>query len=301
MDEGWTLDGAVDLVTFALIELVARTGSLTSSAAMMGITQQAASARLARMERRLGQRLLRRSASGSDLTAEGAMVLEWVLPTLAAARRAAVSLDAMRRNDGALSVAASQTIAEHLLPGWLQRLRTVAPEVVVHLSSGNSGQVIASVRYGSAALGFIESPTVPSELRSVRIGVDELAVVVAPGHPWAGRVVDAATLAAARLIVREPGSGTRATLETWLSDRGLGLTAPAAELRTSSAIRAAATAGVGPAVLSARAVSDDVALGRLVRIELAESGPRRPLTAMWSPPEPSPAARALLSIAAAEQ
>lgn len=301
MDEGWTLDGAVDLVTFALIELVARTGSLTSSAAMMGITQQAASARLARMERRLGQRLLRRSASGSDLTAEGAMVLEWVLPTLAAARRAAVSLDAMRRNDGALSVAASQTIAEHLLPGWLQRLRAVAPEVVVHLSSGNSGQVIASVRDGSAALGFIESPTVPSELRSVRIGVDELAVVAAPGHPWAGRVVDAATLAATRLIVREPGSGTRATLETWLSDRGLGLTAPAAELRTSSAIRAAATAGVGPAVLSARAVSDDIALGRLVRIELGESGPRRPLTAMWSPPEPSPAARALLSIAAAEQ
>lgn len=298
VDEGWSLDGVVDLVTFELLEHIARKGSLTAAAAAMGITQQAASARIGRMERRLGERVLRRGASGSDLTAEGAVVLEWVVPVLEAARRAAVSLDSMRRHDAALTVAASQTVAEHLLPGWLQRLRAEEPEAIVHLGSGNSEQVIDGVRSGSTTLGFIESPTAPADLHSTRIGGDELAVVVEPGHSWAGRPLDAATIAATPLIIREAGSGTRATLEAWLADRGLALAAPAAELRTSSAIRAAAIAGVGPAVLSARAVSDDLALGRLVRVDLAEPGPRRPLTALWSTHEPSASARALLAIAA---
>lgn len=298
MDAGWALSGAVDLVTFELLEQIARTGSLTAAAAAVGITQQAASARVGRLERRLGERLLRRGASGSDLTAEGALVLEWVVPVLDAARRAAVSLDSMRRHDAALSVAASQTVAEHLLPGWLQRLRAEAPAVIVHLGSGNSEQVVDGVRNGVTALGFIEAPTPPSDLRSTRIGADELVVVVEPGHPWAGRPLDATTIATTPLIVREAGSGTRATLEAWLSERGLALAAPAAELRTSSAIRAAAVAGVGPAVLSARAVSDDLALGRLVRVELGESGPRRPLTALWRTHELPPSARALIAIAA---
>ena len=297
VDEGWSLDGLIDLGTFELLDQIARTGSLTAAATAMGITQQAASARIGRLERRLSRQLLRRGAAGSDLTADGAVVLAWAVPVLDAAHRAAVSLDSMRRNDAVLTVFASQTIAEHLLPGWLQRLRANTPDAAVRLSSGNSEDVIGSVRDGSAALGFIETPTMPAGLHTALVGRDELALVVEPGHSWVGQRITAETLAMTPLLSREAGSGTRATLEAWLSDRGLTLSVPAAELRTSSAIRAAVMAGVGPAVLSARAVSDDVASGRLARVEFADRAPERPLTALWRNAEPSAPARALVAIA----
>ena len=295
---GSVSEGVVDLVTFELIEQIARTGSISAAASAMGVSQQAASERLRRAERLLGHSLVRRAITGSVLTEHGGMVLEWATPVLAAARRAAVSLEAMRRSDGALSVAASQTIAEHLLPRWLQTLRREDPAAMVQLASGNSQQVVDRVRTGSAALGFIESPDIPDGLRSARVGSDALVAVVAPAHPWVGAgSIDAAALAGTPLLVREAGSGTRATIDRWLEARSLQAAPPAAELATTSAIRAAAAAGVAPAVLSARAVADDVDAGRLVVVPFADAAPSRPLTAVWIGTDPIGTARTLIGIA----
>jgi molybdate transport repressor ModE-like protein len=296
--ERWFVDGLVDLVTFQLLEQIARNGSVTGAAAAMGISQQAASARLVRAERRLGHALVHRAISGSALTEHGGMVLEWATPVLEAARRAAVSLDALRDLEAPLTVAASQTIAEFLLPGWLQILRRADPGAAVRLVSGNSQDVVGRVRGGTAQLGFIESPNVPDGLETSAVAVDELVLVVAPDHAWAAvDAVSATELAAMPLLLREPGSGTRATLEEWLDHRGLSTAAPAAELGTTSAIRAAAIAGVAPAVLSERAVLDDLATGRLRQVVVMGGAPRRRLVAVWSAPQIGATARALVEIA----
>ncbi len=294
----WFVDGLVDLVTFELLEQIARTGSQTAAATAMGVSQQAASARLVRAERLLGHPLVHRAIGGSVLTEHGGMVLEWATPVLDAARRAAVSLDALRHSDAPLTIAASQTVAEFLLPGWLQALRREHPDAVVRLVSGNSDDVVARLRSGTAQLGFIEGPTVPAGFSSSTVGHDELVVVVAPDHEWAALgAVSPALLAATPLLLREPGSGTRATLEEWLRHAGLGASAPAAELGTTSAIRAAAIAGVAPAVLSGRAVREDLAAGRLRQVAVHGAAPRRRLVALWSASQIGAAARALVEIA----
>lgn len=291
------MDGLVDLVTFELLELIASTGTVTAAAAAMGISQQAASARLDRAERTLGVRLVTRGVGGSTLTEHGGMVLEWARPVLVAARRAETSLEALRDRDGSVVVAASQTIAEFPLPTWLQALHRMEPQSQVRLLSGNSADVVQQVRTGVARLGFIERPDVPPDLRSVEVGVDDLAVVVAPAHAWADRTVEPRELAATPLLIREQGSGTRATLEQWLGAHGAALTPPAAELGTASALRAAARAGVAPAVLSLRAVEDDLAAGRLIGVELGGAPIRRAFTAIWSSPTLEGAARAIVEVA----
>lgn len=294
----WIVEGLVDLTTFELVEQIARCGSISAAAAALGVSQQAASERLRRAERLLGHPLVRRSISGSVLTDQGAMVLEWAAPVLAAGRRAAASIDALRRAEAQLAVAASQTVAEFLLPEWLQELRRLEPDAVVRLVSGNSEDVVARVRAGSAQLGFIESPAAPGDLASMPVGTDELLVVTAPGHPWTRvGVLTAEELAATPLLVREVGSGTRATLEDWLGRRGLALAAPAAELGTTAAIRAAAAAGVAPAVLSGLAVREQLARHLLEAVRVEEPAPRRRFAALWADPQPGAVASALLDIA----
>ncbi len=88
-----------------------------------------------------------------------------------------------------------------------------------------------------------------------------------PG-PSSGRAT-AADLAAARWILREPGSGTRALFESAIRAVGLdpaGLTV-ALTLPGGSVIRQALLAGLGVSVLSDLVVADALADGRIVAVE----------------------------------
>jgi molybdate transport repressor ModE-like protein len=269
--------------------VVARTGSLSSAAAELGITQQAASSRLRTMESLVGAPLLARTRRGSALTQTGELVVQWASRVLDAAEQLDAGLTALRQDRrGRLAVAASLTIAEYLLPGWLvavrsQQERLGVPPTEFTLTATNSEQVAALVGSGSVVLGFVEGPETPKGLRHRLVGVDELVVVVGPGHPWAQRPshrVSAATLAATPLVVREAGSGTRTVLERALRDYAMA--PPVLELASTAAVRSAIAAGAGPAALSTHAVRDDVATGRLVPISVTGLDLSRRLHAVWT-------------------
>jgi DNA-binding transcriptional LysR family regulator len=167
-----------------------------------------------------------------------------------------------------LRVAASLTVAEYLLPGWLIPLRAVDAGTTVTLTVGNSADVAAEVAAGTADLGFVEGPDIPDGLRSRAVGADTLTVVVAPAHSWTGRrsAITAAELAATPLVSREPASGTRRYLEHALrTQAGLTPVPPVAELSSTTAIKAAVAAGIGPAVLSSLAVAPELAPGGTLR------------------------------------
>jgi DNA-binding transcriptional LysR family regulator len=206
-----------------------------------------------------------------------------------------------------LAIAASQTIAEHLVPHWLVELRVSElaagrEPTVTELTVANSAVVVELVRDGRAGLGLIETPHVPAGLVTAPLRTDEMLVVTAPGHPWARRraPLPLAQVAGTPLVMREAGSGTRDTLTGYLAAHDPPLRARAAmELGTSAAVRSAIAAGVGPGVLSRLAVRDDLVLGRLVAVEVAGPPLTRRLTAVWRPDHDPLAAEAarLLSVA----
>lgn len=204
--------GTPELKVLDLLVSVAQTGSLGRAAARHGMSQPAASMRITALERQLRLVLLERGPTGSRLTPAGIAVVDWALPVLDAARALVSGVAALHADqEGRLRIAASMTIADHRVPGWLMALRTRLPEVKVALRVGNSSQVADMVRGREADLGFVEGPHAPDGLGSRTIDEDELVVVVAPGHPWARRrqPLPLRTLAATPLIVREQGSGTR--------------------------------------------------------------------------------------------
>ncbi|MER6675946.1 LysR family transcriptional regulator [Streptomyces sp. NPDC000983] len=269
-----------DLGALELLLAVARLGSLGGAARELGITQPAASSRIRSMERQLGVALVDRSPRGSRLTDAGALVTDWARRIVEAAEAFDVGAQALRdRRDSRLRVAASMTIAEYLLPGWLLALRAGRPDTAVSLLAGNSAVVAERLLADEADLGFVEGLTLPTGLDSVVIAHDRLIVVTAPGHPWARRrrPLTAEELAVTPLILREKGSGTRQVLDTALG----GLARPLIELSSTTAVKAAAVSGAGPAVLSELAVREELSLRRLVGIPLADVSLARDLRAVW--------------------
>lgn len=292
-----------DVAALRVLVEVAAAGSLSGAARRLGTSQQAVSARMRALESGLGLRLLSRSAQGTRLTESGAVVAGWASEVLEAATRFEASVAALSAPGAAtVRVAASLTIAEHLLPRWLSAHRR-ARGADVELHAANSAAVIERVREGSADLGFIETPRIPADLVSAPLGVDELVVVVRPGHRWARRSsITRAQLAATPLAVREAGSGTREALDDALREGAeVPRAAPAAVLPTTAALRATALAGDDPAVLSILAVAEDLQARRLIRVRVRDVPLKRQLTILWRRDDPPTApARHLLELIAAE-
>ncbi len=267
-----------DLAALDVLVTVARVGSLGKAAGVHGLSQQAVSARVRTAERLLGVQVYDRSSTGVTLTAAGELLLAWVEEVLDAASHLAVGAAELRgERDTHLTVAASMTVAEYLVPQWTVTMRMEHPEVATAVRLGNSSEVVELVRLGAVELGYVESPEIPAGLQSQVVDHDDLVVIVPPDHRWAGRRVTMDELAATPLIQREAGSGTRTTLERALPDAVAALL----ELSSTTAVKAAVLASSAPAVISSLGVAGERADGRLVAVTVSGLQLRRPLRAIW--------------------
>lgn len=271
-----------DLNVLALLVAIDDTGSLSAASKKESIAQPNASRAIKAFERQCGFQLVQRSARGSTLTPQGAIVAHWARVLLDDARRLQGAVTGLREQHSAdLVVGASMTVAEHLMPRWLGAFRQEQSGVTVHLTVQNSERIFDLVSDGTCAVGFVESPSVPASLHSVVVARDKLVVAVDASHPWAHRErpLSIAELADTALVVREPGSGTRTTLDRAL--KGMARAAPILELGSAAAIRTSVIAGVGPAVLSTLAIAEQVRAGELVTVEVDGLDLGRELRACW--------------------
>lgn len=294
MTEWWP-----DLRVLELLTAVADRGSLGAAARSVGMAQPNASRAISTLEDRLGVPLIIRSARGSTLTPEGEVVAARAKELLVDAEELVATGDAMRTSHGAhLEVGASMTVAEHLVPQWLVRLRRHLPGADVGLQVKNSQAVHDAVAEGSCDLGFVETPDIRPGLRTRVVARDRLVVVVAPDHPWAkaSHPLDSRELAATPLVEREEGSGTRLTLERAL--RGMDRAPAVLHLGSNAAVRAAVIAGAGPAVLSEWVVGGDTDLGTLVEVPVRGVELHRDIRAVWRGRHPSVPATHMIRIAA---
>lgn len=251
---------------------------MTQAARELNITQSAASAAVAALETRYGVPLFHRVGRHIELTEAGGLFLteaKAVLARAAAAERALLDLAGMKR--GAVSLYASQTIANYWLPPYIRQFRETYPEVGVRLAIGNTEQAVNAVLTGSADIGLIEGETSEPDLLGFGLGGDEMVLTVGMEHPWAGRErVAPAELRDTSWALREPGSGTRAIFDKALEGFGLKMAdlKLALELPSNEAIIAAVQAGAGATVISALAASLALKAGMLWRVGLELPGRR---------------------------
>lgn len=279
-----------ELASLDLFVSVVELGSVSAAARAHGVAQPSASSRLQHLERQVGLKLLDRGPSGSTPTDAGIVVAGWAEQILRAAHELQAGLSAFKaEQSGRLRIAASFTIAEYLLPAWLQRFSTEHPADSVALEVANSATVIDRLRAGDADLGFIETPSPIDDLAQRIVEHDQLVAIVAPGHPWAAvDAVPVEALAATPLVTREAGSGTREALEAALAAMGLPAPPSVLELGSTSAVRSAVLLGNSPTVISRLAVADELAADHLVEVVITGLAITRDLRAVWSRNHPLP-------------
>lgn len=247
--------------------------SFTRAAEMLHMTQPAVTHQIRQLEEEFNARLFDRSNNRISLTAAGEQVLDYanrILQLYGEMQESVKTLTGDRT--GLVTLGASTTIAEYMLPGLLGGFRQRFPEVQIRLRVANTESVVAMVADNSIDLGVVEGEVDNQLLRVERCQQDELQVILPPGHPLSGRKrISPHELAAYPFIDREDGSGTRSVVESYFRDQGLdenALNRPF-ELGSTEAIKGAVQAGVGVTIVSIATVSKELALGHLVAVPLA--------------------------------
>jgi DNA-binding transcriptional LysR family regulator len=243
---------------------VAEREHMTAGARTLNITQSAASAAIAALEERHQIKLFHRVGRGIVLSEAGLFFLEEARSVLARAKAAETVLDelsGLRR--GTLRLVASQTIAAYWLPSFLAIFANKHPLLEIDVAIGNTEQAAARVHTGGADLGIIEGEINDPVLAQWPIGEDQLLLVQAA--PFESQTIDADWLRRAKWIMRERGSGTRSTLETYLQRIGVNpeTLITALTLPSNESVRTATEAGAGIAALSSLVVRPVVEAGKL--------------------------------------
>ncbi|MGZ6080255.1 MAG: LysR family transcriptional regulator [Myxococcaceae bacterium] len=290
---------ALNLNSLRLFLAVATHRGFSRAARMTGVSQPAISKAVRLLEQQTGAQLLVRSSSGVVLTEVGVLLLEHARALFAEERAAEERLESLRGlRRGVLRVGASTTLAAYFLPPMLGELHRAHPGIDLQLLSANARAIVGAVLEHDVELGLVEGPVQDGRLEIRPWREDELVVVVAPGHPLAKtRRVTGPQLMEELLLLREEGAGTRKVMLSALRRRRW-VPRRVFEVNSTEAIKGLVSSGVGWALLSARAVRDEVQIGRLKRLEVQDFALRRTLSWIrWKARRLGPAASAFRSLA----
>lgn len=251
---------------------VAKHLSFTKAADALCMTQPSVTAQVKQLEEQFGTRLFDRAQGRISLTPAGLVALEYAERILALSAELEQRVkDVSGAEGGPLLIGASTTIAEYLLPRIVGEFKSIHPAVVPRLFVGNSEEVQERVAERTLDLGFIEGDSHLPSLASDVCSEDELLVVCTPSHPLAkAKGVTPAMLAEHAHVSREPGSGTRQVIGSYLQKAGLALDSLEAVMEASSpeALKGLVATGIGFAIMSRATVAMEVANGSLVCIPL---------------------------------
>ena len=249
---------------------VARERSFSRAAKKIHSSQPTLSEHVGELERELGKKLLYRRGREVTLTEAGRVFAEYAGAALAAvdgARQAVAELDGLAH--GSLLIGASTTPGIYVMPGVIATFRQRYPGVELTLRIANSQVIEDRVKERELDLGVVGGHAIGPGEECLAAGLlDELVVIVPPGHAWAKRRdIRPAELAGQPLLVREEGSATRRVTERALQQAGVRYRV-AMELDHTEAIKQAVLAGLGVAFVSTYAVRGEIATGRLRAVRL---------------------------------
>ncbi|MGZ6077377.1 MAG: LysR family transcriptional regulator [Myxococcaceae bacterium] len=290
---------ALNLNSLRLFLAVATHRGFSRAARMTGVSQPAISKAVRLLEQQTGAQLLVRSSSGVVLTEVGALLVEHAKALFAEERAAEERLESLRGlRRGVLRVGASTTLAAYFLPPMLGELHRAHPGIDLQLLSANARAIVGAVLEHDVELGLVEGPIQDGRLEVRPWREDELVVVVAPAHSLGrSRRVTGPQLMEELLLLREEGAGTRKVMLSALRRRRW-VPRRVFEVNSTEAIKGLVSSGVGWSLLSARAVRDEVQIGRLKRLEVQDFALRRTLSWIrWKARRLGPAATAFRSLA----
>ena len=261
---------SLDNFRLIVFRAVAEQHSFRKAAEELYLTQPAVSLQIKALEEEIGVQLFDRSGSQIALTEAGEILLNYSRRANALLVQAQQEIAALSgEHAGNLALGASTTIAQYVLPRLLGEFSKAYPRVHLTMISGNTEQIVEAVEEQTIELGLIEGPARNRNVKTEPFLADELVLIVPSAHEWSElKSIPCSEIAAAPLLLRERGSGTRRVVEMALESQCVKLSSLqiVMELDSTEAIKSAVEAGLGVGFVSRWAIAKDLRLDNSFKI-----------------------------------
>lgn len=229
---------------FTIFVEVCRFLNFSQAAEALNTTQPAVSLAVKELESHYGVALFERMNRRVYLTPAGEALLATAQDVLRGFQEAEETLGQGRPL--ALRVGANVSFGEAGLAQVLGRFRQEHPQVRLRALVANSDKIQSLLAENQLDVGIVDGLGVSERLRAQPLYQEDLVLAAAPGRFPAPATVE--ELAALPLLLREPGSGLRSSVDRVFSQQGLA-PQPLLESTSTAALAQAAKAGLGVAIL----------------------------------------------------
>ena len=264
------------LELYKVFRAVADSGSISSTAKELYLSQSAVSQSIKNLEEALGVRLFSRTPRGVMLTSDGATLYEYVSNALSLLEAGETRINESKTLlKGELTIGASNTLTETFLLDYLKKYHKQYPGVKVRILNGTSKRVMTYLNNGTVDIAFATTNEKPEAFETHMCFKTHTAFVAAPDYPIDfDRQYSLKEISELPLILLEKEAGSRRFLEDCFLKCGLRLE-PEIELASYELLISLATIGLGIAGITEE-FSQAALQSRTVRkLELSESIPER--------------------------
>jgi LysR family transcriptional regulator, low CO2-responsive transcriptional regulator len=246
-----------------IFEAVARHGSISRAASELHLTQPAVSMQMKQLEEQISLPLLEQIGRRICLTEAGQALSVHARDIADRMANLNASMGQFRGLERGLLRLAVVSTANYFLPALIAEFNARHPGVRISLQVGNREFVLSALSDNRADLAITGQPPDGVDVVAQNFMDNPLVVIASPSHPLNGQAqVSTERLAQEVLVMREPGSGTRAAVERQFAAHGQTIRA-GGEFGTNEAIKQAVRAGLGVAVVSAQTIELELQTGCL--------------------------------------
>jgi DNA-binding transcriptional LysR family regulator len=255
-----------DIRDAEILTEIVRSGGFRAAAQRLNLTQSAVSARVARIERRLGLTLFDRAGRGVRLTLQGRAFLDQAERLIAMRNGIVAGLAPGADFAGTLRIGVSETIVHTWLPGMLTRLNAALPALRLELSVDTSPELGRRLGAREIDVAVMMRGLAPPRARRWPVFDCPLRWYARPDPALPSQPLTPADLARLPLITFARGTLPHAELERRLPPDAL--PAPLIHACASLATTLHLTrAGFGIGLLPRPMVREDLARGLLVALK----------------------------------
>jgi DNA-binding transcriptional LysR family regulator len=248
----------------------ARTGSFTSAARKLCITQPAVTAQIKSFEDQCNLKLFKKKGRSLYLSEEGSTLYEYIKRIFEYEREVEDVIEEMRKlKRGTLRLGTSKAYARYFMPFLISSFREAFPQIKVHLDEGSSMDILRSLLDLKNEVALIARVKEDPNIAFLPFKRDQLMLILSPTHSLAKKKsVFVEELANQPMIMKEMGSGTRKQVNELFSRKGL---TPNVLMETSNTefIKQLVQRGEGISFLVEEAVAAEINKKKLTTVPLA--------------------------------
>ncbi len=253
---------------------VAETKSFSKASEIIRLTQPAVSLQIQALEEIYGTKLFNRSGCIITLTRAGEMLYKYakdINNLYTAAEKELGEFTGIVK--GVVTIGASSTIGNYVLPAVISEFKKKFPKVAMHLVTQNTKTIVDYLNAGSIDIALVEGDVKKQKLIVEKLIPDEMVLIVHPLHPWAKKSsASIFDVAKEPFIIREEGSGTRQMIEKYFMKHGISPQSIriAFIMGSTESIKSAVEEGLGVSILSKWAAKKEIRYGTLKTVPFKE-------------------------------